>query len=231
MKLKDSNPNIDQFNEILTHNRIHFHETRTPKILENYWHTLKQLNLLIDQQKDEQDSIQTETFKNKEKNLNDNEIMKNVELTNKKEEELNEDYYKLLNEIKHAEGELYLWQALVDQLMNKQNPFENIECLALIESNNLRYLMTKREVTFGRSSLVDIDLSKLNNSNKISREHGFIRMYENGTFYLFNNSNRPIFIDGKIILKSCKTQLFDKSIIQVNTSNTSLKDLLKIQKI
>jgi hypothetical protein len=157
--------------------------------------------------------------------------MENIDLinvNNKKEEELNENYLNLLNEIKHLEGELYLWQVLVDKIINKKNPFENIECLAIIEfnnNNNLKYIMNKRELTFGRltkTSIVDLDLSKLdgNNNNNlnrnISRKHGLIRMNDNGIFYLFNNSKRPIFVDGKIILKLCKTQLFDKSIIQVN---------------
>jgi hypothetical protein len=80
--------------------------------------------------------------------------------------------------------------------------------------------MKSREITFGRSTdtvNVDLDFTQIGMANKISRNHGSIKMNDNCTFYIYNNSNKPLFVDGKIVLKACKTQLFDKSIIQVRT--------------
>ena len=62
--------------------------------------------------------------------------------------------------------------------------------------------MKKREITFGRTSEtvnVDLDLSTVGaDSKKISRNQGTIKFSENGDFFIFNNSNKPIFVDGKI---------------------------------
>jgi hypothetical protein len=79
-------------------------------------------------------------------------------------------------------------------------------------------MMKSREISFGRatdSTQVDLDFSTFGLATRVSRNHGQIKMTDNCTFYLYNNSSRPVFVDGKIVLKSCKTQLFDKTIIQV----------------
>ena len=76
-----------------------------------------------------------------------------------------------------------------------------------------------QKVTIGRStknSQVDIDLSNIELNKKISRNQCSIKMIEMGVFVLYNHGKLPVYVDGKIILKSCKTHVYDKSIIEVN---------------
>ena len=62
--------------------------------------------------------------------------------------------------------------------------------------------MKKREITLGRSNeklSVDVDLSNLIiESKKVSRDQGAIKFDENGKFFVYNNSDRPIYVDGNI---------------------------------
>ena len=128
------------------------------------------------------------------------------------------NYKKLLNQIKRAEAELYLWQVLADHATKSENAFEDVECLAVLECDNFKYLMKSRDISLGRSSedrKVDLDFALIGNAKKVSRSQGAIRMNDEGQFFIFNNSKRTIFVDGKVLFNSCKTQLFDKSIIQV----------------
>ena len=132
--------------------------------------------------------------------------------------EMCRNYKKLLNQIKRAEAELYLWQVLADHATKSENAFEDVECLAVLECDNFKYLMKSRDISLGRSSedrKVDLDFALIGNAKKVSRSQGAIRMNDEGQFFIFNNSKRTIFVDGKVLFNSCKTQLFDKSIIQV----------------
>lgn len=114
-----------------------------------------------------------------------------------------------------------------------ENPFENVNCLAVIYNEHFNYTMLKSEVfftvflgfilnffikiTFGRSKTVDVDLSSYELfSKKISRVQMKISMIESNLFILFNLGKIQIYVDGKIVEKNKKTQIFDKSIIEVN---------------
>ena len=107
-------------------------------------------------------------------------------------------------------------------LLDDTNPFNDIECLALLKSDNFEFKIKKREISFGRTSdtiNVDLDLSTvLNDPKKVSRNQGVIKFNElAGEFFIYNNSDKAIFVDGKILLKLCKTQLHDKSIVQISS--------------
>ena len=41
-------------------------------------------------------------------------------------------------------------------------------------------------------------------------------MVDAGVFYLYNNGKLPVYVDGKPMHAACKTQVYDKSIIEVN---------------
>jgi hypothetical protein len=74
--------------------------------------------------------------------------------------------------------------------------------LGVLKSDNFEYKIKKREITMGRSSdkqSVDIDLTNLIiESKKVSRNQGAIKFDENGNFFIYNNSDRPIYVDGEI---------------------------------
>ena len=80
-------------------------------------------------------------------------------------------------------------------------------------------LINQFKVTIGRSSKtakVDIDLSGYDLNKKISRNQCSLSMVDAGVFYLYNNGKLPVYVDGKPMHAACKTQVYDKSIIEVN---------------
>lgn len=223
------NPSLDEFGNILVENRVNFYESRNASTLKQQWLQLNHFRLLNDQHAiDGEDSDAAaatsklvRTFEDNERTLEDIEIMNNVNLNDEIEEVMCQNYKKIINQIKRSEAELYLWQVLVDKATKKENDFENIECLAILESENFKYIMKSREISMGRStpkSTVDLDFQLIGSdkAKKISRNQGAIKMNESGEFFLYNYSKQAIFVDGKIVLESCKTQLFDKSIIQLD---------------
>ena len=65
------------------------------------------------------------------------------------------------------------------------------------------------------------------NLNSLSRKQFRIAIHndvQNGgiSFYLYNDGKLPIYVDGKVLLTRTKTQLYDKSFIEVRND---LKDL------
>ncbi len=47
-------------------------------------------------------------------------------------------------------------------------------------------------------------------------------MVEMGIFLLYNHGKLPIYVDGKTLLNSCKTHVYDKSIIEVKIDSKSI---------
>lgn len=88
----------------------------------------------------------------------------------------------------------------------------------MLKSVNDEFKIKSREFKIGRTSdsvSVDLDLSLIGNAKHVSRNQCTIKMNENCNFFIYNHSNKAIYVDGKILLKKCKTQLNDRSIIQV----------------
>ena len=65
-----------------------FHQSRDTNTLKQHWLYLKQLNLLIDQQTEITIDDVNESFEEKEKKLNDKEIIENVNINFEVEEGL-----------------------------------------------------------------------------------------------------------------------------------------------
>lgn len=76
----------------------------------------------------------------------------------------------------------------------------------------------KIKIIIGRKNQefeVDLDLSGIQLDNKISRNQATVVMVSTGVFLILNNGKLPIYVDGKIVTSRCKTQLYDKSLIEV----------------
>ncbi|CAF0757947.1 unnamed protein product [Brachionus calyciflorus] len=221
-------PTNEFFEDFLLKHRVHFHSARTVNCLRKQFLTLKKLNLLKDQIINENSEYfdgeiefedtaeQLDNFERIEKGLEDEQINTEIELDEKNEKDMSETYEALLENIRKAEADLFLWQSLIDKLNGVSNPFEDPSCLAVIFSENFNYTMSKREISFGRSKNADIDLSPHELfSKKISRNQFKIVMLDSNLFILINNGRLQVYVDGKVIQKNDRTQIFDKSIIEI----------------
>lgn len=72
------------------------------------------------------------------------------------------------------------------------------------------------KIKIGRSLNADIDVSSYQMDKKVSRDQCTINVIDTNKFVLLNNGKLPIFVDGKILINKCKTQIYDKSIIEVS---------------
>ena len=80
--------------------------------------------------------------------------------------------------------------------------------------------MKSREITLGRTSThtqVDIDLSMLKPSKKISRIQCKICLVEDDVFYLFNKGSLIVWIDGEPVEQNNKHKLNDKALIEIDS--------------
>ena len=225
------------FEKILMEKKVYFYEARTPASLKKQWNLFKKLNLLKDQVMSQCKSSSDSTGENPdlsnlnfkkdmfnvnysqiEASLDDKEIMENVEVDNELEKAMTESYNVILGKIKRSEADLFLWQCLVDKVTCNENPFLDNDTLAVVFNDKFTYKIKKSQIFIGRStknSHVDIDLSDLEANKKISRNQCSINMIEQDAYVLLNNGKLPMYVDGKIILKECKTHIYDKSIIEV----------------
>jgi microspherule protein 1 len=217
------------FDKLLIENKINFYQARTAVSLINQWSLFKKLNLLKDQllmnQSDEKidmDNINLKkdmfsvNFEQIEASLDYKEIMENFNTSDDGlEEAMSKSYDLILAKIKRSEADLFLWQCLVDKVTCNENFFLDIDTLGVLFSENFTYKIATSQVTIGRStqmSQVDIDLST---EKRVSRKQCSINMIDMGAFILSNHGKLPVYVDGKIILNSCKTHIYDKSIIEI----------------
>ncbi|RNA30299.1 microspherule 1 [Brachionus plicatilis] len=189
------------FDDFLLKNRQFFHPSRTKNDLMKQYSIFKKLNLLKDQIVVENldfvdNSNEIVNFEKMEAALNDEDIDQNFHLDEHLENDLNEAYDSLIDNIKKAEAELFLWQGIIDKINGTENPFENPDCLAVVYSEHFSYTMSKpeanrKQIQF-RISLMDQNVFVLSNLGKIQS-----------------------YVDGKIIEQNKKTQIFDKSVIEL----------------
>ncbi|CAL8084341.1 unnamed protein product [Calicophoron daubneyi] len=88
--------------------------------------------------------------------------------------------------------------------------------LAAFTGSRTRFLIKEKEVTFGRSSFVykpHIDLSCEGDTSRVSRCHGRIRLLADGTFWLANFSQHPVFVDGNPVLTDEEIELKDLATV------------------
>eukprot|EP00249_Psilotum_nudum_P011849 c23422_g1_i4 orf=796-3618(-) len=74
--------------------------------------------------------------------------------------------------------------------------------IAILYGHQLRFFVTKNEVTLGRDTqdvCVDIDLGKEGRANKVSRRQANIKLKEDGLFYLKNLGRRALTVNNKSI--------------------------------
>ena len=159
--------------------------------------------------------------------------------------EISECYEEVVKQIQRSEAELFLWQILIDKITGASNPFLDLNTFAVLFFGEQSFAMKKLEIVIGRSSDADFDLSRLKelvedqnagggdkeehsstptykmNLNSLSRKQFRIVIHndvQNGiSFYLYNDGKLPIYVDGKVLLNRTKTQLYDKSFIEVRT--------------
>lgn len=127
-------------------NKLIFHESRTASSLECQWNLLKDMRLLNDQDEKSDESLAI-SLNDLDDRLDDTLIRQNVELSTKTESaETLKSYDSLLHEIKRAEADVFLWQILVDKVTNRENPFADVQTLAVIFSEKIEFKMNKKEV-------------------------------------------------------------------------------------
>jgi microspherule protein 1 len=79
--------------------------------------------------------------------------------------------------------------------------------------------MRSREITLGRATkdnTIDVDLSLEGPAWKISRLQGVIRLRNNGDFFIANEGKRPLYVDGKPVLKGNKFKLNNNSVVEIS---------------
>jgi hypothetical protein len=152
------------FEKILSENKIHFYESRTPGALMNQWKILKKLNLLKDQvipQNQEKltdnESLDMENLNYKkdafnvnytqiEASLDDKEIMENIEIDDDLETAMADSYNLILSKIKRSEADLFLWQCLVDKVTCNENIFLDIDTLGVLFNEKFTFKIKSNEV-------------------------------------------------------------------------------------
>ena len=73
-------PTNAKLSDLIENNRLIFHQSREVNCLKQHWLLLKKLNLLADQQNETTVDDITESFEDKEKKLDDREIIESVHL-------------------------------------------------------------------------------------------------------------------------------------------------------
>lgn len=130
-----------------------FYDSRVPIQIADQYNLLKDLNLLDDQKNDESNGEKVDcesleiSFNELEDKLNDKIIAENVELASETERaSMAKCYDSLMHEIKRAEADLFLWQVLVDKVVDRPNPFAEADTLAILFCENIEFKMSKKEV-------------------------------------------------------------------------------------
>jgi microspherule protein 1 len=166
------NPELTDFQELLTKNAAIFYPSRTAKALKTHWDLMKQYSLLPDQTVQalpKGDSILS--FSDAEDLINDSELADQRDETLEIELALADRRNK--KDIRMLENELSRWNVLVDTLtgVGFTPEFDN-QTLAVLRGRLVRFLMRSREIVVGRSTndtTVDVDLQLEGPAYKISR--------------------------------------------------------------
>ena len=215
--LSSSQPNLEIFKDILQRHSLTFHRLRTAESLEKHWHLMKQYHLIEDQ------AVTPLPLEDQVLSFSDaEEMLDDQELATPKDDAIEHEVLladrKQKKDIKKLEEELPRWEVLVSSVTGVPTGELDEQTVAALRGRHVRYLMRSREITIGRSTeetTVDIDLSLEGPAYKVSRKQGVIKMKNNGEFVLTNEGKRPIFVDGKPVLKGSKVRLHNESVLEI----------------
>ncbi|CAD5111271.1 DgyrCDS593 [Dimorphilus gyrociliatus] len=212
-----SQPTLEAFQEILEQNRHIFHPARSAKALHNHWSLMKFHDLLRDQNAITKNSLVC-TFSDAEEIVMQDEHLLD-EIDQVIDEEMKIEQRNKMREIRKLKEEINKLQVLVDSVIGI-NPVDfDSQTWAVLKGRLVRYLMRSKEITIGRKTSdnsVDVDLNLEGPSHKISRRQGIIQMNIMGEFYIANEGKRPIFVDGRPVLRGHKTKLNDNATIEIS---------------
>ncbi|KAF7208544.1 microspherule protein 1 [Nothobranchius furzeri] len=212
-----SQPKLDIFQELLSKHPSVFHPSRTPKSLMVHWQLLKQYYLLDDQSVQPlPKGDQVLNFSDAEQMVDDAKLKENRDEVLEHELMISDRHQK--KEIRQLEQELPRWQVLVDNITGMSMPDFDNQTLAALRGRMVRYLMRSREITLGRATKdkqIDVDLSLEGPAWKISRKQGVIKLKNNGDFFIANEGQRPIYIDGRPVLSGNKWKLNNNSVVEI----------------
>lgn len=89
---------------------------------------------------------------------------------------------------------------------------------AVLYGRHLKYFIKKNEVSIGRETLeniVDIDLTRKDRPNKVSRRQATIKLKEDGLFYLENYGKRVISVNSHNIASGQRIRLSSNCLIEI----------------
>nr|CAB3263704.1 microspherule protein 1-like [Phallusia mammillata] len=212
-----SQPTVETFQTVLNQNISVFHHGRTAELLKRHWELMKKYQLIEDQTVQplpQGDHILN--FSDAEDMLDDQEILQQRDDAIAHELKIADRKQK--HEIKKLEEEIPRWELLVSSVTGVAKQEMDQHTIAVLRGRLVRYLMRSREITFGRSTeylTVDIDLSLEGPAYKISRQQGTIKMKNNGDFIITNEGKRPIYVDGKVVMKGGRAKLQHDSVLEI----------------
>ncbi|KAK9891939.1 hypothetical protein WA026_017422 [Henosepilachna vigintioctopunctata] len=214
----NSNPTLEVFADLLSHNPDVFYSGRTALSLQKHWLTLRMYHLLPDQVIAPLPSAGKPimTFNDAEDLIQDSELSEPQDEV--LDRELRLQQRRNIKEIRHLENEIGRWNVLVDSVTGLCPGELDSQTLAVLRGKMVRYLMRSKEITIGRSGkghLVDIDLSLEGPAHKISRRQATLRLRNTGEFYLSSEGKRPIFVDGRPIHSGNKIRLYDNAVVEI----------------
>lgn len=217
----NSPASLELFQDLLGKNPAVFHQCRSAKALRNHWLLMRQFQLLSDQTVSTAEHAMS--FSDAEEQINDAELLEAKD--DNLEQELSLADKRNKREIRLLEGEIPLWQVIVEKLnaatgtttVTPASEFDS-HTLAVLRGRLVRYLMRSREITVGRStadSHVDVDLSLEGPAWKISRRQAVIKLRSDGEYYVINEGRRPLYIDGKPVVVGTKARLHHNSTFEI----------------
>uniref|UniRef100_A0A0C9R6T0 Mcrs1_0 protein n=1 Tax=Fopius arisanus TaxID=64838 RepID=A0A0C9R6T0_9HYME len=210
-------PTLDIFQRLLETSPHIFHPMRTAKTLMYHWQLMKHYQLLPDQ------SVQPLPYFYDAVSFSDAEDMMNDKELGDPKDEMVDTEMAIANrhdklKIRVLENEVTVWLALINTLTDGIPLDFDDQTFAILNGKHIKYRMTSKEITVGRSSkdrCVDVDLSSMGPAKKVSRRQATIRMKNNGDFFLSSEGKRPIFVNGRPILPGNKIKLQNNSVIEV----------------
>ena len=109
----------------------------------------------------------------------------------------------------------------VASLGSRSRHMTAVGALATLAGKSVRYLITKPEISIGRStnsSQVDVDLAAEGGAGKVSRLQASLKLAQDGHFYLHNLGRKGLQVSGKAVPAGSRCRLFDGCFLEVQGS-------------
>ncbi|CAD6197854.1 unnamed protein product [Caenorhabditis auriculariae] len=198
-------PTLQILEALLKEHREKFHSARTPQILHDHWHRMKQNNLLTQFVLLEyQPPIDWER------------VERSTELNN----DLCFDYQRpLRTAIARTRIAAPYQKVAVAPVTGIATEKFSETVIAVMKGRVVRFVVRTDKITIGRSTprcRVDVDLSLEGPATKISRRQAILDYNrETNEFIIENIGGRPIFVEGKAVATNMKTQVKDNYVIEI----------------